>query len=132
MPDPGRFFALLVDPEDAAPAPVRLELTPGTSPDTAAAVLTSVFHADPGLERVTVTVGGNPLGVSRRERFAGPRPDTASREFGGGDHATLPGPPQRFTLLRFTCRDCDLAALRVHADWQPPSCPDHGLMELVR
>ncbi|MEU9158073.1 hypothetical protein AB0D59_48005 [Streptomyces sp. NPDC048417] len=132
MPDPGMFFALLVDPEDAVPGPVRLELTPGTSPAAAAAALAAVFHADPDLERVEVAVGGKPLGVARRERLVGTRPDPDSREFGGGDHSTLPGPARRFTLLRFECRVCDLAVLRVHADWQPPSCPDHGPMELTR
>ncbi|MFJ8488554.1 hypothetical protein ACIRBZ_09215 [Streptomyces sp. NPDC094038] len=132
MSDPGMFFALLVDPEDAAPGPLRLELPPGTSPAVAAAALAAVFHADPGLERVEVTVGGQPLGVSRRERFAGALSEMGSREFGGGDHAALPGLSRRFALLRFACRDCDLAVLRVHADGQPPSCPDHGPMELTR
>lgn len=133
MPDPEMFFALLVDPEDAAPAPVRLELAPGTSPSTAAAALATVFHALADLERVEVVVGSKPLGVSRRERFAGTQPVvSAAREFGAGDHAELPGPSRRFTLLRFACRDCDLAVLRVHTDGQPPSCPQHGPMELTR
>jgi len=128
MPDPGKFFALLVDPADATPETVRLELAPGTGPDTAAVVLTTVFEADPDLDRVAVTMGGQSLGVSRRERFV----RTTSREFGSADHSALPGPSRRFTLLRFACRDCGRAVLRVHADWQLPSCPDHGLMELTR
>lgn len=132
MPDPGMFFALLVDPGDSAPGPVRVELAAGTSPSTAAEALASVFHAYPDLERVEVVVGSKPLGVSRRERFAATQRDADAREFGGGDHATLPGPSRHFALLRFACRSCDTAVLRVHADGSAPACPQHGPMELTR
>ncbi|MFI1222115.1 MULTISPECIES: hypothetical protein [unclassified Streptomyces] len=133
MNDPSPFFALVVDPTDLRPAATVVELPSGAAPTQAAAVLSAVMAAYPALDRVVVTLGGEPIGSADRTRLAALPGSGVSRDMGAADHASLPGRSTRYELLRFRCsrQDCAHTVLRVHVDEDDlPSCPAHGLMEL--
>lgn len=133
MNDFSPFFALVVDPTDRRPAATVVELPPGADPAGAAAVLSAVLAAYPSLDRMAVTLGGELLGSTDRDRLGMLAAGGRTRETGAADHASLPGRAARYELLRFRCstRDCAHAVLTVHFDeYAPPSCPAHGRMEL--
>lgn len=138
MTDPLWKFRILLEQGTEPHCPVRVSVTTEARAGDVAEALDEMFTAEPDLDRVTLVVDGQVLGVSSRsvlatlrmstERLRAPMGDDA----GVGDGATLPGHSTGYVVLRFRCATCDTENRLLFVDGGAPDCPEgHGVMERV-
>lgn len=124
-------YGLFLDPRAPSDGRTVLDVSDADVPAAEVAkALIALYHAEPGLDQVTLTVGTRPIGACTRTWFARLSGEPLHR-LGEGDRAGQPGVSTQFELLRFACTGCDRRAVRLtYDDRDLPSCPEHGVMEL--
>jgi hypothetical protein len=126
-------YGLLLDPTlpDTDEPEVRLELPSSSTLDECQAALGELLAIDP-VEVISIVVGGRLVGAtSRAHLLSGGYVTPDVREYGDGDHLTLPGASARYRLIRFRCPHCDRRVVRSFYDERyRPTCSEHGEMVL--
>lgn len=127
----------LIDP-GATEGSEHLDISADQRADEVRSSLAERFRDRPGLDRITLRLDGERVGVATRSLVL-TNPGTAAEPLplGGADHASLPGLSQQYVVIRFACTapGCGSQALRSFYDTRSiPRCgiAAHGELAVQR